>query len=152
MSDPLTLGLASTAVGLVNSTISLFKQVNESAKNSDDIDLKKGLSDLYNQIVELKAQILDLAQENADLRIQLNQRANINRDEVTGFYFQDDDPDPLCSLCYERDERRIHLTPSSDSGSRFCKVCHNYFHSNSQVDNTPGPEAQMRQARSTWQR
>jgi hypothetical protein len=62
MSDSLTLGLASTAVGLVNSTINLFKQVNEAAKNSDDIDLKRGLSDLYNQIVELKAQILVLAQ------------------------------------------------------------------------------------------
>src|ERR1035437_3401081 len=143
MTDPLTLGLASTAVGLVNSTISLFKQVNEAAKNSDDLDLKRGLNDLYNQIVELKAQILDLAQENSDLRTKLNQKADIKRDVTTGFYFQEGDPDPLCSLCYERNEKRIHLNPPNGSGSRFCHVCKESFWSNSQLVGSSKPEASM---------
>jgi hypothetical protein len=149
MSDPLTLGLASTAVGLVNSTISLFKQVNEAAKSSDDLDLKSGLSDLYSQIVELKAQILDLAEENSDLRAKLNQRASLKRDIATGFYFEDNDPDPLCALCYERNSIRIHLDPPKGAGSRYCRVCKEDFWPNSQVVSTPEPEARMGRGRAT---
>jgi hypothetical protein len=127
MGDPLTLGLAATAVGLVNSTISLFKQVNEAAKESDDLDLKRGLSDLYGQIVELKAHVLDIAQENDDLRKKLRQRESVRWDSKTGFYFGDQDPDPLCPYCYEREERLIHLSPPDRSGGRRCLLCKEEF-------------------------
>jgi hypothetical protein len=127
MSDPLTLGLASTAVGLVNSTISLFKQVNEAAKKSDDLELKQGLNDLYGQFVELKAQVLDLAQENQELRKQLRQREEMRRDSQTGFYYQGQDPSPLCPNCYEREERFIHLRRVHLQGGLSCHLCHEVF-------------------------
>jgi hypothetical protein len=127
MSDPLTLGLASTAVSLVNGTISIFKQVNESAKKSDDLELKQGLNDLYGQFVEIKAQILDLAQENADLRMQLTQRESVKRDAKSGNYFADGDADPLCPLCWERDGKLAHLRPARPNARgvlyRRCLVC-----------------------------
>jgi hypothetical protein len=130
MSDPLTLGLASTAVGLVNSTISLFKQVNDSAKNSDDIDLKRGLSDLYGQIVELKAQILDLVQENADLNKQLSEQASMKWNSRFGYYFQEGDPIPFCPACWDLNKKLIHLRPDSMSRPPYrydCNVCRNTY-------------------------
>jgi hypothetical protein len=127
MSDPVTLGLASTAVSLVNGTINLFKQVNETAKTSDNLELKSGLNDLYSEIVNLKAIVLDLSNENADLRRVLDLRESLRRDTKSGSYFADNDPDPLCPICWERDRKPVHLGPAMISpviGSfRKCLVC-----------------------------
>jgi hypothetical protein len=127
MSDPVTLGLVSTAVGLVNNTISLFKQVNESAKNSDNLELKSGLNDLYSEILSLKALVLELSQENADLRKSLDLRGSVKRDTKSGNFFVDNDPDPLCPICWERDGKTVHLRPARQKQSgtiyRKCLVC-----------------------------
>jgi hypothetical protein len=132
MNDPLTLGLASTAVGLVNGTISLFKQVNESAKNSDNLDLKNGLSSLGSQIVDLKVQILDLAQENADLRKQLDRRENVRWDSTLQVYFLEGDQAPICPSCWDLNGKLIRLHGERGHGCaepwRYeCKVCKNCF-------------------------
>jgi hypothetical protein len=132
MSDPITVGLASTAVSLVNGTISLFKQVNDAAKESDNIDLKRGLSDLYSQIVEIKAQVLDLAQENTDLRRQLTLRNEMSWDASKGVYFAENDPSPFCPACWDGNGKLVRLNPNYARGGSLvwkydCKVCHNYF-------------------------
>lgn len=71
MSDPLTIGLASTAVSLVNGTIGLLKDARDAAKQSDDHDLKAKLNDVYDAVLELKEVIGNLRQENAELRAEI---------------------------------------------------------------------------------
>jgi regulator of replication initiation timing len=124
MSDPITLGLASTAVGLVNGTISLFKQAKEAAKNSDDHELKDKLSEVFDEILNLKEAVFNLAQENATLLGQLEQQKDVKWDTKSGFYYVASDLDPFCPTCWERDRKLIHLRPIYSYSSLFRHDCH----------------------------
>jgi hypothetical protein len=127
MSDPITLGLASTAVGLVNGTISLFKQAKEAAKNSDDHALKDKLSEVFDEILNLKEAVFNLAQENATLLGQLEQQKDVKWDTKSGFYYVAGDLDPFCPACWDRENKLCRLRPvywSSGALSRHdCQVC-----------------------------
>src|ERR1700677_703886 len=107
MSDPITLGLASTAVGLVNGTISLLKEARDAAKRSDDHDLKDKLSEVFDSVLELKEVIGNLREENAELRKQLDTRASLTWDTRQKLYFADGDPDPFCPACMDLSSRQI---------------------------------------------
>jgi hypothetical protein len=131
MSDPITLGLASTAVSLVNGTIGLLKEARESAKRSDDHDLKDKLSEVFDSVLELKEVIGNLREENAGLRKRLDTRANLNWNSKLRLYFAEGDPDPFCPSCLDLNGRQIRLFPhfwKSGLLSRYeCKICKNDF-------------------------
>lgn len=130
MSDPLTLGLASTAVSIVNGTIGLLKEARESAKRSDDHDLKDKLSEVFDSVLELKEVIGNLRDENAELRKRLDTRANLKWNSEQKLYFADGDPDPFCPACFELNGTQIRLQPVVDQSQLFrydCKVCKNFY-------------------------
>ena len=136
MSDPLTLGLASTAVGLANGTIKLLKEAREAAKRSDDHDLKDKLSDLYDAFLDIKEVVGNLRDENEELRKKLDERAKLIWDGQLKVYFIENDPDPFCPTCMDRDGKSIRLYPAylgggAQTGWR-CKVCGNYYSKNKQ--------------------
>jgi hypothetical protein len=95
MTDPLTLGIASTIIGAVNGTINLVKEAKASAKLSDDHDLKDKLSEVFDSVLDLKEMVNTLRDENAELRKQLEARANLDWDSELKLYVAEDDPDPL---------------------------------------------------------
>ena len=129
MSDPLSLGLASTAVGLVNGTISLLKDAKQAAKSSQDHELKEKVSEVYDEILNLKEAVSNLAKENEDLRRQLTERAKVKWDGKIGAYFAEGDPDPFCPACFDGNSKLVRLTPvfarsgSSEVWKYDCGVC-----------------------------
>jgi hypothetical protein len=130
MGDPITLGLAATAVSMVNGTIGLLKEAKEAAKRSDDHDLKDKLSEVYDSVLELKEVIGNLREENADLRKCLQTRANLKWDSRRKLYFAEGDPDPYCPACMDLNGTQMRLQPEYFKGSLYrhvCKVCHNTF-------------------------
>jgi len=132
MSDPMTLGLASTAVSLVNGTISLLKEARDSAKRSDDHDLKDKLSEVFDAVLELKEILGNLREENSGLRQQLQARAKLIWDREEKLYFAEGDPDPFCPSCMDLNGRqiRLHTAPSwgTHVGRKYeCNVCKNAF-------------------------
>jgi transcription elongation factor Elf1 len=130
MSDPLTLGLASTAVSLVNGTLCLLKEARDSAKRSDDHDLKDKLSEVYDAVLELKECLGSLKDENADLLKRLHTRASLRWDTRLKLYFAENDPDPFCPTCMDQNGSQIRLHPDSIDGQLWryeCKSCKNYF-------------------------
>jgi uncharacterized small protein (DUF1192 family) len=130
MSDPLTLGLASTAVSLVNGTIGLLKEAREAAKRSDDHDLKDKLSDVYDSVLELKETINNLREENAELKKQLSSKETLKWDSSKRVYFAESDPDPFCPICLDQKSLQVRLHPQFSNGVVWkydCKVCKNYF-------------------------
>jgi regulator of replication initiation timing len=131
MSDPITLTLASTAVGLVNGTIGLLKEARDAAKRSDDHDLKDKLSEVFDAVLELKEVIGNLREENAGLRMRLETRDNLKWDTKRKLYFADGDPDPFCPACMDLNARQVRLHPVADSVGhpwRYdCKICKNLF-------------------------
>lgn len=131
MSDPLTLGIASTAVGLVNGTISLLKEARDAAKRSDDHDLKDKLSEVFDSVLELKEVIGNLREENGELRKQLETRASLKWNSGKKLYYADGDPDPFCPACFDLNGQQIRLHKEylrAEIWHFRCKVCKNTFH------------------------
>lgn len=130
MSDPLTMGLASTAVGLVNGTIGLLKEAREAAKRSDDHDLKDKLSEVFDSVLELKEVIGNLRDENSGLRKQLEVRASLKWNSKSKLYYGEADPDPFCPACFDLSAQRIRLHPEQIMEGIWhyrCKVCKNVY-------------------------
>jgi uncharacterized small protein (DUF1192 family) len=129
MSAPLTIGLASTAVGLVNGTISLLKEAKQAAKQSEDHNLKDKLSEIFDSVLDLKEVVGCLRDENADLRAQLARQKELRWDGAKKLYFREDDSDPFCPSCFDLNGRHIRLQPSIYSSffEYVCKVCQNEF-------------------------
>jgi hypothetical protein len=131
MSDPITLGLASTAVGLVNGTISLLKEARASAKGSDDHDLKGKLNEVFDSVLELKEVIGGLRDENDKLRERLEARAKLKWDANEKLYFADGDPDPFCPACLDLKGNQIRLHQpflGKNVHRKYeCNVCTNGF-------------------------
>jgi hypothetical protein len=128
MSDPLTLGLASTAVSLVNGTIGLLKEAREAAKRSNDHDLKDKLSDVADSVLELKEVVGNLRDENSELRKRLQAKGTLKWNANSKLYFAEGDPDPFCPACFDGTDRPIRLYPLTnyDTGAVFrydCKTC-----------------------------
>ncbi|MEZ2346880.1 hypothetical protein [Terriglobus sp. RCC_193] len=139
--DPITamtvLGTAAKIPGIVSSTLSSLKTVREMTKESKDTGLKDQLSDVYNSVLELREALHDLQTENESLRKALELKSNIGRRGEFGYFFQGDETDPLCPVCYQRDSKAVYLEkPVSGNGyvSRKCAVC-GYF--NQEREGTP---------------
>jgi hypothetical protein len=88
---------------------------------------------LYEKIVHLQAQVLDLTTERCTLKDENDTlRARLQERTHTAFrnpyYYIDGDEAPLCPRCYETSNRelRVHLThPASEMMNGFGRVCRN---------------------------
>jgi hypothetical protein len=119
---------ATTALGLANSAVSAVKSAYELSKKTSDLDLKHQISHVLDTVLDLKVKIIELDEENRMLRQQVEQKDNLKRDAVTGFWFKDgDEAAPLCPKCYESDNKLIYLTHNRaseySSENYLCKVC-----------------------------
>ena len=131
MTDPTTLGLASTAVGLVNGTIGLLKEARDAAKRSNDHDLKDKLSAVFDAVLELKEVVGNLRDENAALQKRLETRSALKWDSQRKLYFAEGDPDPFCPACLDTKGQQVRLQPVFSIGTRTvfrfdCKACTNH--------------------------
>lgn len=127
MTDPVTAatvaGAAAKAVSSLSSALSAFKTARELAKDSKDSALKNALSDIYDKLVDLKADLQDLRDENEELTRQLANRANVRRDETSGYFYKESDTEPLCPRCYQGDTPRLRYLSPLKNGVRMCSVC-----------------------------
>ena len=121
---PVDARTAATALGLANSAFSSVKTVLELAKKTTDRDLKNEIGLALDNVLELKVKVYELAEENRSLREQLNQKASVTRNSEFGYYFADDDLDPLCPKCYEGSSKLIHLSSSKPWNGGLRRDCH----------------------------
>ena len=110
----------------------MLKEARESAKRSDDHDLKDKLSEVFDSVLELKEVIGNLRDENAELRKRLEARANLKWDSRRQLYFFDGDPDPFCPACLDGVGKQVRLRGEYGEGSRQpwrydCLVCKSHF-------------------------
>lgn len=139
---------AATAIGLVNSAFSSVKTALDLAKKTTDLNLKQEISKAFDNILELKATVYELAEENRSLREELDQKAKIARNREFGYYFAEGDPDPLCPKCYESNGKLVHLpAPREWNGGirRICIECRETFWEKQMVSKptSPGPSSWM---------
>ncbi len=80
---------------LVNNVVNSAKNAKELAKQSGDTELKLAIAEVYNDILDLKAQINDLGDENRELRQKLTKKEDITR-HGSGYFFKKGETMPLC--------------------------------------------------------
>jgi hypothetical protein len=122
--DPHT---AATALGIANTAIGSVKSALELAKKTKDLELKHEISNVMDNVLDLKAKVLELDEENRNLRQRLEQKEAMKREGKYGYWFKEGETDPLCPKCYESTSKVIYLSRLQSYGGmtpqRNCKVC-----------------------------
>lgn len=123
---PVVVGTAQLVTELVSSA----KNARDLAKDSSDHALKAALSDLYDSMIDVKARVVDLDEENRRLKAE-SQRGKeiVGPIDPHGYFFYRDKPDqPLCPKCLQSQPKNEVFLPASkeiDGGAyRFCMICH----------------------------
>lgn len=133
-----------TALDLLGKASKGLDSVRERAKTSNDAAFKENISKLYDDFLDLKAVILRLTEENAELRRQIADTAEkppkpeLRQVGNANYYFVGDEG-PFCQPCFDSNQKLINLTPRKEFGShmgRQCLVCHHVF---SESENSTPP-------------
>jgi len=122
---------AASTVQLVSGAVATAKTLRDLLRDTQDRDLKAAISDLYNEIIDIKARVLDLDEENRKLRTLLELK-----DEIIGpfdphgyFYKRGDEAkvQPLCPKCFQSQPSNVVFMspPKVRNGGmyRTCIVC-----------------------------
>jgi hypothetical protein len=96
---------ASTAGQLLGTAVSIIRNARDLAKDSSDHELKNVISDAYDAVLNLKEKLLDLDEENRQLKAQLSKRGSFTGPiPPFGYVYKADDTGkdhPLCPKCYQ---------------------------------------------------
>ena len=113
------------------SVVNGAKEIAELVKKYNDIPLYQKIVELQGQVVELATERLDLFTKNQELKNKLELKAKT--EFKNPYYYQEGDEVPLCPNCIEQSvgERRIHLShPAADYAGghgRVCRSCKEFF-------------------------
>ena len=124
---PVVLSVAT----LVSNVVTSVKNAQDVAKNYGDSELKSAISDLYNDVLNVKERVLELDDENCALRAELAKKGSVTYAAEFGYCFVAGDSNPYCPTCYEASEKLLHLTasePWNGGVRRNCRRCrHTYW-------------------------
>jgi hypothetical protein len=126
------------ATQILANALKALDSLREQAKGSSDVTLKANISTLYDTLLDLKAAVLRVEDENTALkhRIEELQRPSkkaepeLRRVGSANFYF-DGDKGPCCQPCYDGKGKLTVLTEPEDwSGGvrRQCLLCGEFFY------------------------
>ena len=117
-------------VQLMSSALSGAKSAVELAKQSKDSELKKTLSELLNDILQLQIMAGELDAENRSLRSQLEKRGSVKRQGEFGYFFKDGESEPLWPKCLQSSSKEVYLMPAQTYAGGLgqkCTVCNEMF-------------------------
>jgi hypothetical protein len=118
-----------TTAQLVGNLVSSAKNARDLAKESSDHELKASISELYNSLIDVKARVLDLDEDNRRLTAELARKGQIiGPTGQFGYFFHKDNPEqPLCPKCFQnQSSNTVFLGPlhkHSNGLLRKCPVC-----------------------------
>jgi|ERR1039458_7156637 hypothetical protein len=130
------LTTVAAAMDLIGKASKALDSLRERAKTSKDAELKENISKFYDDFLDLKAVILRLTEENAELRRTIAAHAQeppkpeIRQVGETNYYFVGDQG-PYCQPCYDSQGKLVYLTPAekhSGGTCRRCPVCGQVFY------------------------
>lgn len=121
--------LVASAFSVIGSAVSTAKNAVELAKETSNRELKSAVNEVLDAVLDAKVKVHDLGDENrslrqriAELEAQLDVRAKVKRDPEFGYWFKQDETDPLCPKCYEGQSKVSYLSPLVGR-TRTCRVC-----------------------------
>ncbi|MGA8272191.1 MAG: hypothetical protein WB919_11585 [Candidatus Sulfotelmatobacter sp.] len=139
----MTLTSVSAATTILANAMKLLDSVREQAKGSKDLALKENISNLYNDLLDLKAAHIRIEEENAELRRTIARAAEkpvpkIKQVGLANYYFVGIEG-PFCQPCYSVNGRLVPLAPQNRYAGgigRKCEVCNKVFFETNEVQQT----------------
>jgi len=136
---------------LLNAAVNTAKNVRDIAKDSSDSTLKNEISSLYDALLDIKAKVLDLDEENRSLKTELAQKGEFDGPiEPHGYFFRKGEPEkPLCPKCFQSQPQNIVFLPPLHNWNggkrRRCMIC-GFTHMETPMQHSPYAIAR----RSSW--
>jgi hypothetical protein len=121
-----------SGTALAKQALENVRSILEIAQKFGDVELKRRIVNLEDQISELARERRTLAEENDELKKALQRRAETSFRNP--YWYEEGNEVPLCPKCYEASEYklRIYLThpaePWNGGHRRHCKNCGLYFY------------------------
>jgi hypothetical protein len=104
------------------------KQVAKAVEEIHNLELYQRVLGLHSDIIDLVEQNNKLRADNEDLQKKLHLKGQMKFNAP--FYFQDGDPTPYCSSCWETKTQAIHVVTIWDSEGKIrrdCPTCKNAY-------------------------
>jgi hypothetical protein len=111
---------ALTTVQIVSGLAASAKNAVDLAKASSNNELKGAVSELYDSVLDVKGRVLELDEENRNLKTQLALREEIEGSDAKFgyFYFKSKPNEPLCPRCYQSLPSKIaNMGPRQELGA-----------------------------------
>ncbi|MCG7985657.1 MAG: hypothetical protein JAY90_23335 [Candidatus Thiodiazotropha lotti] len=125
----MVLGEIGATLPAIDFALSKIQRIRDLSKANDNIELREAITDLREALVNVKDENIDLKQRIRDLESSIDQKQKLSLSN--GVYWSGGEDIPYCQVCFERDNKLIHLhnfSGTSDYGSFYrCKVCGNDF-------------------------
>jgi hypothetical protein len=118
-----------TTAQLVGNLVASAKNARDLAKGSSDHELKASVSELYDSLLDVKARVLDLDEDNRRLTASLARKGQVvGPTGQFGYFFHKDNAEqPLCPKCYQsQPSNEVFLGPLNrykGGKLRKCPVC-----------------------------
>jgi hypothetical protein len=118
-----------TTTQLVGGLVASAKNALDLAKASSDHALKSAVSELYDSLLDTKGRVLELDEENRNLKAELSRKDDIiGPDEMNGyFHYKNKIEKPLCPKCFQsHPSMTVFLEPIHNWNGgkrRLCVVC-----------------------------
>ena len=116
-----------TTVQLVGGLVASAKNAVDLAKASSDHALKGAVSELYDSLLDVRARVLDLDEENRGLKAELARKDEfVGPIEPHGYFFYKDKRDqPLCPKCFQSQASNpVFLSPVEMTITGKLRRCH----------------------------
>lgn len=125
----MNLGVAATTAQIVADVVGTVKAARDLAKATGNRELKEKIGEAYDGLLDLRQRLLDLDDENRQLRAELAKKVEIDGPRPPfGYFFDKSHPDsPLCPKCYQSKESRLSYmgpaVPWNRGVRRDCRIC-----------------------------
>lgn len=126
---------ALTTVQIVSGLAASAKNAYDLTKATSNSELKGAVSELYDSVLDVKARVLELDEENRRLKAELVERANyVGPIAPNGYYFQAESlENPLCPKCFQSTPRVVAFLKApyfTQEGKyeRQCAICRHLYY------------------------
>jgi hypothetical protein len=132
------LGSISTAIATIKTSMDIAKLIKDSSSSLDEAETKLKLAELISTLADLKTELADIKVDLIDKDEIIRELKNkIQEKESLSFdgklYWKEGDKIPFCPICFENENKYIHLTHnegypasieySGEEPFYICKVC-----------------------------
>ncbi len=130
------LGSISTAIATIKTSMEIAKLIKDSSSSLGEAETKLKLAELISSLADLKTELADIKVDLIEkdeiirkLKLKILEKESLSFDGK--LYWKEGDKTPFCPICFENENKFIHLRYSNSrtyGEFQSCKVCNNRFY------------------------